>query len=80
MPATNTASADPMFFVTVIPSNEGDRETVNDWFVQATEADLCRTFESARDLASDLNATIILRDAAGFRRGQIEANGDYRMS
>ena len=71
-----TSPTQTLFTITVIPSNEG----ANDWFVQATEADLCRTFESARDLANDLASAIVLRDAAGFQKGRIEANGDYQLS
>lgn len=77
MPAAkNTASTDPMFFVTVCADNEAACE----WFMQASEIDLRMTFEAARDLANDLDAAIVLRDAAGFQKGRIEANGDYRMS
>jgi len=76
MPATNTAATNTMFFITVCADNEAACE----WFMQASENDLCMTFESARDLANDLDAAIVLRDAAGFQKGRIEANGDYRMA
>ena len=75
MPATNIAT-DPMFFVTVCADNEAACE----WFLQASESDLNMTFEAARDLANDLDAAIVLRDAEGFQKGRIEANGEYRMT
>jgi hypothetical protein len=68
-------TAETTYAITVNPANEA----ANDWFVQADEADLTRTLASARDLARDLEIPLILRDAAGFIRGFVHADGGYRM-
>ena len=68
-------TAETTYAITVNPANEA----ANDWFVQADEADLTRTLASARDLARDLDFQLILRDAAGFIRGYVHNDGNYRM-
>ena len=68
--------AEPTYAITVDPANEAAEH----WFAQADEADLTRTLASARDLARDLEVPLILRDAAGFIRGFVDADGGYRMA
>ena len=63
------------YAITVDPAHEA----ASDWFAQADEADLTRTLASARDLARDLGVPLILRDAAGFIRGFVDADGGYHI-
>lgn len=54
-------------------------EAAERWYWQADEADLTRTLASARDLARDLEISLILRDEAGFIRAHVDATGNYRF-
>jgi hypothetical protein len=67
--------AETTYAITVDARNEAAER----WYWQADEADLTRTLASARDLARDLEVPLILRDAAGFIRGFVDADGGYRM-
>ena len=37
------------------------------------------TLEEVRAACRELNVTAVLRDEAGFRRGSVDANGNYRL-
>jgi len=68
-------TAETTYTITVDARNEAAER----WYWQADEADLTRTIASARDLARDIEVPLILRDAAGFIRGFVHADGGYRM-
>ena len=70
-----TEPAETTYAITVDARNEAAER----WYAQADEADLTRTLASARDLARDLGVPLILRDAAGFIRGHVDATGNYRF-
>lgn len=71
-----TDPVETTYTITVDARNEAAER----WYWQADEADLVRTLASARDLARDLGVPLILRDEAGFLRGHVEADGNYRLT
>lgn len=73
-----TEPADPVYTLSITPSTEAARE----YIAKAIDTDpmkLRATFDQARDLARDLNASIVLLTGAGLKAGWIERDGDYTM-
>lgn len=67
--------AEEVFALHITPSNA----TARDRIVAGTEdpEQLRATFDQARDLARDLDASIVLLHANGTRAGRIERDGGY---
>lgn len=67
--------AETTYAITVDANNEAAER----WFAQADETTLTQTLAGARDLARDIGLPLVLRDAEGFLRGHVDADGGYRM-
>lgn len=73
-----TEPADPVYTLSITPSNNAARRYIAD-AVETDPMKLRATFEQARDLASDLDASIVLLTGAGLRAGRIERDGGYTL-
>jgi len=78
LPIASTEPADPVYTLSITPSTEAARE----YIAKAVDADpmkLRATFDQARDIARDLDASIVLLTGAGRRAGYIGRDGDYAL-
>lgn len=76
MPSASPMENTNMYTFRIHPTNEA----TNNWVTHAEDDDLVGELEQAIELAKSLNSPITLLDAAGFTKGHVEPNGNYRLS
>ena len=67
-------------FAAHLEDDHPTNEAANDWVTHADDDDLVGDLKQAIDLAKSLSSPITLLDEAGFTKGHVEPDGDYRLS